>query len=140
MESCLTMVNGPKTCSMEWEHYNLKMDHCIKFLLLRVKNLDMEFIHGKINQYIKGTSYKTIWKVKANLNGQMVGSIKVNGKRTSSMVTECINYMMEESMEDIGRIIKDLVTEFKFGQMEDNTMENGKINKNIKFTKNGMMI
>jgi len=117
---------------MEWEHYNLKMDHCTKVLLLRERNQDMEFTHGWINQYIKDTSYKTIWKVKDNLNGQMVGSIKVNGKRTSSMVTECINYMMEESMEDIGRIIKDMVTEFKFGQMEDNTMESGKIICNMK--------
>jgi len=62
-----------------------------------VKNMDLEFLFGKINQNMKGNLAKIRYKVKVNILGLMVEIIKDNGKIIKCKELVNLIGQMEES-------------------------------------------
>lgn len=67
---------------MDLENFICKMGKNIKDNLLRVKNMVREFIRGKMETDMKGSSHMIKDKVQENITGVMEDFIKGNGKQT----------------------------------------------------------
>lgn len=68
---------------------------------------------------------------KENIPGQMVESIRANGRTICSMDVESIPGLMAENTKVNTKTIKKTVMVFTPGQMARNTMEDGKIASNM---------
>ena len=68
---------------------------------------------------------------KESIPGQMVESIRVNGRTTCSMAKEFTNGQTADNTKANTKMIKKMEKAFTLGQMARNTMEDGKIASNM---------
>lgn len=73
---------------MEKEKKFGQMVLVMKDYIIKEKNMEMEYLNGQMDQFMKENSFKIIFKDKVNIDGKMVENILENGKIIKWMAKE----------------------------------------------------
>ena len=107
------------------------MEHNMKVIISKVKNMDMESFNGLIKVIILANLISTILKDMEFIIGLMEENIVANGSIIKCKAKDYIPGLMVENMKVNMFLIKKKVMEYIIGLMEDNTMVNGKMENNM---------
>jgi hypothetical protein len=100
-----TKVLGLMTFKKVWEKKLGKMDHDMKAIIVRAKNMAKAIMYGVMEVYIKGTGTSIKSKAMAPINGLMVVNMLENGMKIKCMVMESTLGQMVEAMKVCTKMI-----------------------------------
>jgi len=123
--------SGSKICRMVLEKKSSKMAPNTKACSRMERNGVKEPTSGPIIQFILEIGLTIISKAKVNINGQMVGSIRESGKRTSFMAKDYTPGQTVENMKENILTTKSTDMEPIIGQTAKFMKVNGKMESNM---------